>query len=472
MRDVLGARFPPRDRDSRSLGRLNMIIVVKLVPDWWKIASLFLLLGCMIIAWTNKPANGAVIINIIIIIIPVLVAIYLACYTLYRLLDRYEVGEDENDGTTSAGDAWAQMRYPEQPKGRRRPRLQHHNTWNGTGTMIGDRISRTYSLLAPNQSPSYNDYNVGWISALPIELAAARAMLDEIHQPLLAREFDDNTYVLGRIGFHNVVITCLPYGVYGPVTAAAVATRMRSTFQSIRLGLMVGIGGGVPSQGDIRQGDVVVSKPSTQSGGVLQCDTEFEQTSTLNNPPHVLLNALANLQAIHIVEGNCISGLVSTMLSQNPALKDSVIPTENDRLFAASYDHCGAKGSCKDCDERHLIVRKTREQISPQVHYGQIASVTRVLRNGTTRDEIAKRLGGTLCFEMEAAGLMDNFPCLVIRGISDYADSHKNDHWQGYAAATAAAYAKELLSVIAPREIATQREVFQQYRHDKQDWVY
>jgi nucleoside phosphorylase len=32
-----------------------------------------------------------------------------------------------------------------------------------------------------------------------------------------------------------------------------------------------------------------------------------------------------------------------------------------------------------------------------------------------------------VCIEMEAAGLMDWFPCLVIRGIYDYADLYKND---------------------------------------------
>ncbi|KAJ0424615.1 nucleoside phosphorylase domain-containing protein [Aspergillus carlsbadensis] len=307
------------------------------------------------------------------------------------------------------------------------------------------------------------DYTVGWISALPVELATATAALDEHHEPLPAREGDDNTYILGRIGFHNVVITCLPSGGYGPITAAAVATRMRSTFPSIRFGLMVGIGGGVPSQADIQLGDVVVSKPSNRSGGVLRCGLEFEQTSTLNNPPYVLLNALSNLRARHLMEGNRISGLLSAMLKQNPALRNSVIPTERDRLFASSYDHSGETGSCNECDESHLIVRKKRAGISPQVHYGQIASITQVLRNGAIRDEIARRLGGTLCFEMEAAGLMDDFPCLVIRGISDYADSHKNDHWQGYAAATAAAYAKELLSVITPRQVATEREVSQLY---------
>jgi nucleoside phosphorylase len=59
-----------------------------------------------------------------------------------------------------------------------------------------------------------------------------------------------------------------------------------------------------------------------------------------------------------------------------------------------------------------------------------------------------------LCVEMEAAGLMDEFSCLVIRGVCDYADSHKNKRWQPYAAATAAAYAKELLSIVPAQEVA------------------
>jgi nucleoside phosphorylase len=91
------------------------------------------------------------------------------------------------------------------------------------------------------------------------------------------------------------------------------------------------------------------------------------------------------------------------------------------------------------------------------VHYGTIASGNQVMRDGVTRDKISSGLGGVLCFEMEAAGLMNNFPCLVIRGICDYADSHKNKRWQAYAAATAAACAKEVLSVIPAAEVlATQ----------------
>jgi nucleoside phosphorylase len=72
--------------------------------------------------------------------------------------------------------------------------------------------------------------------------------------------------------------------------------------------------------------------------------------------------------------------------------------------------------------------------------------------HGVMREKL-RRERGILCFEMEAAGLMDNFPCLVIRGICDYSDTHKNKNWQPYAAATAAAYAKELLGVIPPVQV-------------------
>ena len=98
--------------------------------------------------------------------------------------------------------------------------------------------------------------------------------------------------------------------------------------------------------------------------------------------------------------------------------------------------------------------RPARESQEIVIHYGTIASGNRVIEDGVTRDWLSLQLGGVLCFEVEAAGLMNNFPCIVIRGISDYADSHKNDRWQPYAAAAATACAKELLSVIKSTEVA------------------
>jgi nucleoside phosphorylase len=105
--------------------------------------------------------------------------------------------------------------------------------------------------------------------------------------------------------------------------------------------------------------------------------------------------------------------------------------------------------------------RKERDDKLPSIHYGIIASGNRVMKNAIKRDEISQGLGGVLCFEMEAAGLMNNFPCLVIRGISDYSDSHKNDGWQRYAAASAAAFAKELLNHLAPTKVAQTQTIEQ-----------
>lgn len=51
------------------------------------------------------------------------------------------------------------------------------------------------------------------------------------------------------------------------------------------------------------------------------------------------------------------------------------------------------------------------------------------MKHGGTRDKLARKFG-IVCFEMEAAGLINDLPCLVIRGICDYADSHKNKEWQ------------------------------------------
>lgn len=89
-----------------------------------------------------------------------------------------------------------------------------------------------------------NDYQVGWICALPLEAAAATALLDEEHPPLNQDPRDTNAYTLGRIGRHNVVIGCLPLGTVGESPATAVAKDMLRSFPNMKTGLMVGIGGG------------------------------------------------------------------------------------------------------------------------------------------------------------------------------------------------------------------------------------
>jgi nucleoside phosphorylase len=304
---------------------------------------------------------------------------------------------------------------------------------------------------------SHEDYNVAWICALPLEMAAAKFMLDETHGQLPQLANDENTYTLGKICRHNVVVTCLPAGVYGTTAAATVVSHMRSTFPNIRFGLMVGIGGGVPSKkNDIRLGDVVVSMPTGTSGGVVQYDSgktinsgRFEQTGSLNQPPQILLTAISQLQSANMIKRNySISNILSDIFEKNPDIRSEFFhPPDYDRLFNAKYDHPESEDTCVKCDSTHLVDREPRPSNEPLVHYGLIASGNQVMKHGLTRDRLAKELG-IICFEMEAAGLMNQLPCLVIRGICDYSDSHKNKLWQGYAALTAAAYAKVLLLAV------------------------
>jgi nucleoside phosphorylase len=302
---------------------------------------------------------------------------------------------------------------------------------------------------------THEDYTITWICALPLEAAASKMMFDKVHPQLSQSIGDDNAYTLGEISGHNIVMTCLPLGVYGIISAATVAAHVRITYPSIRFSLMVGIGGGVPStKNDIRLGDIVVSKPTDLGTGVVHYDYGktvtgggFKQTGMMNQPPQVLLNAITRLQADEILgNGQGIGEVISDVLNTNAEMKSpfSRPANEPDRLFNPAYDHPQDEDTCIKCDKRQLIHRDSRTSDEPKIHYGLIASGNQVMKDGRTRDRLAKE-HGMLCFEMEAAGLMNQLPCLAIRGICDYSDSHKNKLWQGYAALTAAAYAKRLV---------------------------
>ncbi|KAN0070390.1 hypothetical protein V8E54_011259 [Elaphomyces granulatus] len=304
---------------------------------------------------------------------------------------------------------------------------------------------------------SHEDYKVGWVCALPLEMTAAKGMLDETHSNLSQPTTDDNAYTLGKISGHNVVIACLPSGVYGTTSAAVVVSKMNSTFPRIRFGLMVGIGGGVPCNGtDIRLGDVVVSKPTGSYSGVVQYDRgkvtsggRFKLSGTLNQPPQVLLTSIARLEADQMSGKN--HSIVKILSETQEQIHDAAIfacpGQEQDQLFHSTYDHMESEDTCVNCDKQQLVHREQRPSKEPEIHYGLIASGNQVMKDGQTRDNPARE-HGIICFEMEAAGLMNQLPCLVIRGICDYSDSHKNKIWQGYAAQTAASYGKMLLSVV------------------------
>ncbi|KAJ5387275.1 hypothetical protein N7509_009816 [Penicillium cosmopolitanum] len=273
-------------------------------------------------------------------------------------------------------------------------------------------------------------------------MAAARAVLDNIHESLPALTDDSNTYVLGDIQRHNVVIACLPTDQYGIVNAANVATNIKRTFPAIRVGLMVGIGGGVPSKVDVRLGDIVVGTRVMQVdlGKIIHGDQELERTAIPRIPHQLLGTAVTTLRAKHELEPSRIPSILQQKLEEY----GYGCPSSPDRLFQANYHHKVPEANCDKCDDSKLVLRSARVSTDPFIHYGAIASGSQVIKNSVFRDEAARQFN-VICFEMEAAGLMDIIPCLPIRGICDYSDSHKSKEWQRYAAATAAAYARELL---------------------------
>ncbi|EXK24138.1 hypothetical protein FOMG_19122 [Fusarium oxysporum f. sp. melonis 26406] len=315
-----------------------------------------------------------------------------------------------------------------------------------------------------------NDYTVGWICAITTEYVAAQEFLDEEHEgPEFVSPHDNNHYTLGKVGKHNVVIAVLPDNEYGKSSAASVARDMMHSFPNIRFGLMVGIAGGAPGKHDIRLGDIVIGCAGNGKGGVFGYDfgkaiqgQGLQETGFLNQPPTLLRTTVSGLKTRYERKGHQISEAVDMILEKNPRLRRKYKQPEPgaDNLFKSEVTHdlnCGA--ICSD-DTSNFVSRpeRTEDEDNPAIHYGLIASADRLMKDASARDRLSEEKE-VLCFEMEAAGLMNHFPCLVIRGICDYSDSHKNKEWQGYGAMVAAAYAKDLLYQIAPNRVEAEKKI-------------
>ncbi|GLI82290.1 hypothetical protein PoHVEF18_010722 [Penicillium ochrochloron] len=293
-------------------------------------------------------------------------------------------------------------------------------------------------------------YTVGWICAISTEFTAAQAFLDEKHPAPgpLSRE-DNNDYACGRVGGHLAVIAVLPDGEYG-------------------------IGGGAPSsKNDIRLGDIVVSSPRNGNSGILQYDfgkaiqgQHFQATGILNLPPSALRTAVSGLKSQYEIKGHQLEQNVNRVLERNPRLQQKYKRPQpgSDRLYKSEFIHpleneAGCEVACGDnlsrLKMRHL---RTSDEDNPAIHYGLIASGNQLMKDASVRDRLAAE-NDVLCFEMEAAGLVNHFPCLVIRGICDYADSHKNKIWQGYAAMVAVAYARDLLYQLSPQRVENEKRI-------------
>lgn len=302
---------------------------------------------------------------------------------------------------------------------------------------------------------------------------------------------DTNSYTTGVIGGLNVVLAFMP-GI-GKGSAANVATNIRSSFGGIKLALAVGICAGVPNNTDgdhqILLGDVVISKAVVQYDFGRQIDGGFRRKTdveeSLGRPNVEFRSLLAKLQSARSRKRlqdktfRYLTDIIQKTKAQYPGAME-------DKLYKSTYRHvhhgtstCTTCAKCEEddtsacddalkascaqlgCDET-MLVRRGRldramdgvhsgEEVKqkPIIHYGLVASGDTVMKSGKQRDKVAAE-AKVIAFEMEGAGVWDNLPCIVIKGVCNYGDSHKNKVWQDYAAATAAACTKAFLREWTP----------------------
>ncbi|KAF3068181.1 hypothetical protein CFAM422_007999 [Trichoderma lentiforme] len=322
---------------------------------------------------------------------------------------------------------------------------------------------------APQPNLTLADYTIGWICTKHIEYDAAQLFLDETH-PDIAPSNGGHTYTLGKIGKHNVVIATMANMFREEATATNLICSMKSAFPNISINLMVGIGSGAPSlTHDIRLGDVVVSAPDPESGSpavfaynfdkTVQDGTLHEITPHLNRPLSLLMSSVGSLHTSYRLKGHQIEDDISSILEKRPGLRQKYERPQlsSDRLYKSTVNHPlnneeGRKISYEK-DVSMLVQRpeRARNKANPCIHHGTIASGCQVMKDAIIRDKLISENNDIVCFDTEVVRVfMYNVPGLVVRGICDYSDSHKNEEWQGYAAMTAAAYAKDIVRNIPP----------------------
>ncbi|KAF3935825.1 hypothetical protein ABW19_dt0207112 [Dactylella cylindrospora] len=330
-----------------------------------------------------------------------------------------------------------------------------------------------------------NDFKIAIICALPLEADAVLSLFD-VHWDIDGRYGSGlNAYSIGMIGRHNVVLVHMPE--MGKVSAASAIATCQYKFAGIKLGLVVGICGAVPfgkSREDILLGDVVISRGIIQYDFGKQYPNGFVRKGNQDilcghKDIQTFLARLETQRSRKRLQKRSSEYL--SVLHEKLGEAASYPGADKDWLFKSDYHHkhqtpsgrlkCAAckktndlvcetaiTSSCDElgCDKTKLVSRRRLDKAadtaangqddihSPVIHFGLFASGDTVMKSSEVRDNIAAK-ENVIAFEMEGAGASANFPCLVIKGACDYADSHKSKKWQNYAAATAAACMKALL---------------------------
>lgn len=316
-------------------------------------------------------------------------------------------------------------------------------------------------------------YTIAWVCPLPKDLPTVVAMLDQVHDPprpssksttaveLLDQLYGPSSpicltdkYIVGSIGSFNIVITCFewPSEKFDALQGFHLAIEMFQKFPNLRIGLIVGIGSGVPSEkNDVRLGDVVVSLPRKDGIGTRSYYVENEGRRVVTRrwgstiePPSGLNMSISRLISSHHIHDKIQSHLLG-ILERHPNLNTRFTrPKSGDDIL-----HQPESERTEPLQSWRRVARQARQPHGIiKAHYGSIASAHPPIRSGQRRDALSQRLGGVSCFEKSPSRIIEGFTCVVVRGICDYADVHMTSEWEEYSAAVAAAFAKELITTL------------------------
>jgi nucleoside phosphorylase len=297
---------------------------------------------------------------------------------------------------------------------------------------------------ATNVEGAINKIKVLVVTALAKEQAAMAAVLQE-RPKTVGKENDPNVYQLGYISDKNDAsrkrAVLIASSGMGNQNSSTVATHALRSFPNIEHILMVGIAGGCPSvekaDEHVRLGDIVVSSAGgvIDYGNVKETGEGFEFRGTAQKPSARFVNVQRMLEVNSVLGDKPWLGFAARAIAKlPPSYSRPEINTDVIHVGKTRVTHPN---------------QQNRVQSEPYVHSGVIGSADILQKNAIARDEL-RDLFKVRAIEMEAAGVqtaawMAGHDVFVVRGICDYCDEHKNDLWQDYAAAVAAAYARALI---------------------------
>jgi nucleoside phosphorylase len=335
------------------------------------------------------------------------------------------------------------------------------------------------SMAAANPPVNRTDFKIAILCALPLEAEAVLPLFEVVYsgdqyRNLTKASEDANAYTLGRIGEYNIILVHMPNA--GKQAAASVAVHLKRSYPGIELSFLLGVCGGVPfaqdmdrpgARKDIFLGDIVVSHGVVQYDlgarlpkGFVRKDT---LTSNLGRPSQEIRSIIAMMKASH---RRLMPRLLIHLANIQEAQGILYPGSQKDILFRSVYEHSPTNCQCffdVSKIEDTVISRRRTPDIRtpcPNLHFGFVASGDMVIKSATYRDQVSEN-ECVIGFEMELAGIWDNLPCILIKGVADYADSHKNKEWQRFAAASSAACLRSLLDFtpisLAPLESGPSR---------------